>query len=129
MEPRATTGNHTESASVPKISSIFKAETHAIYLALSTISATEAKNFSIFTDSRSCLQAHQKRIPTHQNVRKLKHTIASIQNSGKKVELCRILGHIGFPGDKMANKKISQGSMNKARRIDSVPLSRPFSIY
>ena len=75
----ATTENRTNSASIPKISSIITAETHAIHLALNTISATKVKNFTIFTDSRSCLQALQKQIPTNKKVRKLKHTIANLQ--------------------------------------------------
>ena len=36
----ATTGNRTQSTSLPKFNSIFTAETHAIHLALNTTSAT-----------------------------------------------------------------------------------------
>ena len=57
----ATTGNRTGSASLTKFSSIFAAETNAIHLALNKISATKGKNFTIFTDSRNCLQALQNK--------------------------------------------------------------------
>ena len=52
----ATTGNRTESASLPIFSSVFATKTNAIHLALNTISATKGKIFFMFTDSRSCLQ-------------------------------------------------------------------------
>ena len=42
----ASTGSHTESASLSKFSSIFTEETYAIQLALNTISPTKGKNFS-----------------------------------------------------------------------------------
>ena len=49
----ATIGNRTKFASLPKFSFIFRAETHAIHLALNTISATKENNLTIFTDLRS----------------------------------------------------------------------------
>ena len=57
--------NRTKSSSLPKFSSIFTAETHAIHIAFNTIPPTKGKNFTIFTDSRSCLQALQKQFPTN----------------------------------------------------------------
>ena len=50
----ATPGNSTESASLPNFRFVFTAKTHAIYLALNTISATKGNNYSILTDSRIC---------------------------------------------------------------------------
>ena len=44
---------------------------NAIHLAFNAISATKGKNFSMFTDSRSCLQMLQEQIPTNPKVRKL----------------------------------------------------------
>ena len=80
----ATIGNRTKSASLPKFSSIFTAQTHAILLALNTIFATKGKSFTIITDSRSYLQTLQKQILTDPKVRKLKHTKASLQKIGKQ---------------------------------------------
>ena len=115
----ATTGNRTESASLPKFSSIFTAETHAIPLALNAITATKGKNFSIFTDSRSFLQALQKQIPSNPKVRKLKHTIANLQKLGKTVGLCWIAGHAGIPGNENADKKAKEASR---RQEELIPL-------
>ena len=56
----ANTVNSAKSASLPKLGSILTAETHVKHLALNTISATNRKKFSLFTDSRSYLQALQK---------------------------------------------------------------------
>ena len=69
----ATTGNRTESASLPKFSSIFTAETQTKHPALITISAIKGKNFYIFTNSRSCLQAFQKQNPTNSKLRNRAH--------------------------------------------------------
>ena len=79
----ATPGNSTESASLPNFRFVFTAKTHAIYLALNTISATRKEKFAIFTDSRNCLQALQKQNPTNLKVRKLKHNIANLQKIEK----------------------------------------------
>ena len=106
----ASTGNCIESASLPKFSSIFTAETYAIQLAPNTISAAKGKSFSIFTDSRSCLQALLKQFPTNPQVRKLKHTIAYLQKLGKTVELCWIPGHAGVSGNEIAYKKAKEAS-------------------
>ena len=76
----ATTGNRTKPASLLKISFIFKAETHAIHLALNKISATKGKNFTIFTDSLRCLQALQKQIRPTQNTKTQAHHSEPTEN-------------------------------------------------
>ena len=113
----ASTGSHPKFASLPKFSSIFIAETHAIHLALNTASATKGKKFAIFTDSRSCLQALQKQIPTTQKVRKLKHNIANLRKIGKTVELCQIPGHAGIPGTEIADTKAKASSRRQEEII------------
>ena len=128
MGAAATTGNRTESASIPKFSSIFTAETHAIHLALNKISASKVKNFTIFTDSRNCLQALQKQIPTSPKVRKLERTAANLLKLGKTMVLCWIPGHACIPGNEIAVEK-RQRSIKTERRNGSMPLSRPNSIY
>ena len=80
----ANIGSRTVSASLPKLSSIFTVETQAIHLALNTISATKGNNITIFTFSRSCLQAFQRLFPTNPKVRKFKHTLDNLQKIGKK---------------------------------------------
>ena len=75
----ATIGNRTESASLPKCSSIFTTETYAKHLTLNTKSATKGKNFTIFTDLRSCIQAIQNQIQTNSKIQKLNQTIANLQ--------------------------------------------------
>ena len=45
----ATIGNRMKSASLPKLSSIFSAETYSIHLATNIKSATKGKNSTIFT--------------------------------------------------------------------------------
>ena len=92
-----TTGQRTESASLPKLSSIFTAKAHAIHLAPNTISLSKGKNFSIFTNLRSYIQALQKQTTTYPKAPKLKHTIANLEKLGKTVEICWQPRHAGIP--------------------------------
>ena len=103
-------GSRRETASLPKFSSTFIAETHAIHLTLYTTSAIKGNNFSIFTDSRSCLQALQKQIPSNPKVRKLKHTVANQQKLGNTVGFCWIPGHEGIRGNETADEKAKEAS-------------------
>ena len=117
MGVAATIGNRRKSASLLKFNSVFTAETPAIHLALNTISAINGKNFTIFTESRSCLQALQRQIPISPKGRKLKHTIANLQEIGKIVELCWIPGHAGIPEDEVADKKAEEASRRQEEMI------------
>ena len=53
VESAATIENRTTSASLSKFSFIFTTETHAKHGALNTVSVTNRKNFSLFTDSKN----------------------------------------------------------------------------
>ena len=99
-----------KTASIPKFSSIFTAETHVIYSTMITISATKGNDFDIFADSRSCIQELQKQIPTNPKVRKLKPTLANLHKTGKTLELCWLPVHAGTPGNETADKKAKQAS-------------------
>ena len=109
VEAAGTTGNCTESAALPKVSSIIGAETHSIHLALETISASKGKNFSVSTDSRSCLQELHAKISISSKVRKLKHTIANLYKLGKTGE------HACVPGNEIANKTRCRGHSKYVR--------------
>jgi len=73
---------------LPNKASIFRAELHAISLALSLIRRSKAKNFIIFSDSMSSLEAisgFKLEIDIVQNIIK---DYTNLANTGKTIILC-----------------------------------------
>ena len=81
-------GNVTKTTRLPDKASIFRAELHAISLALSIIHRSKEKNFIIFLDSISSLEAisgFKLEIDIVQNIIK---DYTHLANSGKIIILC-----------------------------------------
>ena len=74
----ATTGNRTESASLPKFSCLFTAETHAIPLVKYNIYIGSIKLFYIHRPEKLPTSV-SKQFPTNPKVRKLTHTMENLQ--------------------------------------------------
>ena len=110
MAAAATTGNHIRTASLPNFSSKFTTETHAIHLAPTIISATKGKNFSLFTDSRTYIQALQPKTT------KTEADHSKPAEIRKNMELFWIPGHASLPGNEIADKKAKEA----ARRQEEI---------
>jgi len=83
-------GNVTKTTRLPNKASIFRAELHAISLALSLIRHSKEKKFIIFSDSVSSLKAItgcKLEIDIVQNIIK---DYTHLANSGKTIILCWI---------------------------------------
>ena len=65
----------SSSASLPKFSTIFTAEAHAIHMALNTISKSNKLTLATFSDSKSVLKAFQSRAPSNSKIRRIKHRL------------------------------------------------------
>lgn len=123
----AITEGQAKSASLPKHASIFTAEAYAVHMTVDLIRTSKRKKFSVFTDSRSVLQALDSSIPTNPLIRKLKHKLADLQQDQKEVELCWVPGHAGIPGNETADRKAKEAARKRAELIicpytDVIPL-------
>jgi len=89
----------TKSTRLTDKSSIFRAELHAISLALAVIRRTKENNFIIFSDSMSSLEAisgFKLEIDIVQNTIK---DYTPLANSGKTIILCWIPSHVNIRGN------------------------------
>ena len=96
-------GNVTKTTRLPNKASIFRAELHAISLALSLIRRSKEKNFIIFSDSMSSLEALsglKLEIDIVQNIIK---DYTNIANIGKTIILCWIPSHVNIHGNERAD--------------------------
>lgn len=94
---------------LPHYASAFQAELAAIYLALShaheTLGNSERRDFHIFSDSVSALQALQQR-QKRDNVELLSaihHQMAHLHRDGANINLHWIPGHVGVAGNERAD--------------------------
>jgi len=96
-------GNVTKTTRLPNKSSIFRAELHAISLALAVIVRSKEKNFIIFSDSMSSLEAisgFKLEIDIVQNIIK---DYTHLANSGKTIIFCWIPSHVNIRGNERAD--------------------------
>ena len=96
-------GNVTKATRLPNKASIFRAELYAISLALSLIRCSKEKNFIIFSDSMSSLDAisgFKLEIDIVQNITK---DYTHLANSDKTIILCWISSHVNIRGNERAD--------------------------
>jgi len=89
-------GSVTKTTRLLNKSSIFRAELHAISLALAVIRHSKEKNFSIFSDSMLSLEAisgFKLKIDIVQNIIK---DYTHLANSGMTIILCWIPSHVNI---------------------------------
>ena len=105
---------------LPDKSSIFSAEARAIQMALSYIATYNQKNYIIYSDSLSCLQAIKS--TEHRNPA-ISHIQAQIHNlivNGKRITLCWIPGHVGIKGNEEADN-IAKRGISKPIYTEPIP--------
>ena len=96
-------GSVTKTTRLPNKSSIFRSELHAISLALAVIRRSKEKNFIIFSDSMSSLEAisgFKLEIDIVQNIIK---DYTHLANTGKTSILCWIPSHVNIRDNERAD--------------------------
>ena len=88
-----------KSVRLPSNASIFRAELYAISLALNIIRRCRDKDFIIFSDSMSSLQALSGFKLEIDLVQKILKEYTTLTNSGKSIVLC----HVNIPGNERAD--------------------------
>jgi len=92
-----------ESVRLPNNTSIFRAELHAIMLAVRLIRKRKEKNFIIFSDSMSSLQALNGFKLELDLIRNILKDYLHLTAIGKTVMLCWIPSHVNIPGNEKAD--------------------------
>ena len=87
-----------------KFSSIFSAEAKAIEMALSEVKNSRNRNFIIFSDSKSTLQALLHSHPSNPQIIRVVHSYNQAILQGKSIVFCWIPSHIGIRGNEEADK-------------------------
>ena len=89
---------------IPGYSSIFTAEAYAIMMALVKIEDSEEKNFMIFSDSKSCLQALAHLKTDHPIVVQILDKLNDLKEANYDIRFCWVPGHVGLRGNELADR-------------------------
>ena len=90
-------------ARLPNSASPFTAELTAIVHALKHIYTTKAKNFVIYTDSKSAIDAISKYNTFHPLAQKAQEWLFLIYARFKSVCFCWVPAHVGIKGNEQAD--------------------------
>ena len=107
---------------LPDKCTIFSAEAVALINALKIVKASQLRQFTIFTDSLSCLQSIQNEDINNQLILTFLEQYTQCTLRGKYIVLCWIPSHIGIPGNEMADKYAKE-----AIDEDITPIEVPYT--
>ena len=107
--------------SLPNEASVYTAELVALKYALDLVKDTNERSTTIFSDSRSALEAIQDFYPRNPIVREIQKKTDKLIRKGKAVTFCWIPAHVGVPGNEKADKAAKEAiKSNQAR--DRIPI-------
>ena len=118
----AVIDNHSSIERLPDKSSIFSAELHALYLALDRVETADddERNFIIFSDSKSALQAISGQNWTHPLVLYILERLNwLVHYQEKRILFYWIPSHVGIRGNEKANAAAKAGLSG---RVTNVPI-------
>ena len=118
----AVIDNYSSIERLPDKSSIFSAELHALYLALDRVETADddERNFIIFSDSKSALQAISGQDWTHPLVLYILERLNwLVQYQEKRILFYWIPSHVGIRGNEKADAAAKAGL---SRRVSNVPI-------
>ena len=105
-------GIFNRKGALPQVASNFTAELYAVLSALEKIITLNQRNFTIFIDSRSALQALEVFNTLHPIVVKILQWVFILHCRGQKVEFCWVPAHVGVLGnekaDSLAKKAVAE---------------------
>ena len=114
----AVIDNYSSIERLPDKSSIFSAELHALYLALDRVETTDddERNFIIFSDSKSALQAISGEDWTHPLVLYILERLNwLVQYQDKRILFYWIPSHVGIIGNEKADTAGKAGLLKKSQ--------------
>ena len=90
-------------------SSVFIAELFAIWAAIAFVSVSNKQRCTIYSDSRSALQALEKLYSDHPLVQKIQEAIFTANTQGLIISFCWVPGHVGIMGNSLADAVAKAG--------------------
>jgi len=97
------TPNFVKTARLPDNASIFTAKIHALDMALDIIHHTRSKDYVVFSDSLSSLQAIESCKVENPLILKILKNHNQLINSGKSITFCWTPSHVGIRGNEDAD--------------------------
>jgi len=93
--------NSVKAVRLPDNASIFTAELHALDIALGFIRRTRSKDYVVYSDSLSSLQAIDSCKVENPLIFKILKDHSQLINSGESITFCWIPSHVGKPFDEI----------------------------
>lgn len=115
------TTNYSHSIRLPRLTSIFTAEAHAITLALDYIQDSTHKDYMVCSDSKSCLQALESMKTEHPKIAEILKRDNKLRIQGKQIIYCWIPGHCGLEGNDTADRLAKEASKKEIIKIPIPP--------
>ena len=125
-------GNHTYSERLPDEASIYSAEQHALYLAQDHIETSDAKDFIVWSDSKSSLTAMERKKWRQPLVQKLLIRHHELTEQGKNIKYGWVPGHVGIRGNDLVDTAAKNGTNlqpNQEVHIPSLDLKGKVNVY
>ena len=108
-------------AKLPDSASVFTAEMTAIVQALELACGSEAKQFVIYSDSKSALDSLSRFNTFHPLIQKAQEWLFSISSRYKSVRFCWVPAHVGIQGNEEADKEARIAASAEIINIKKVP--------
>ena len=106
--------------------SVYSSELYAIQIALRIIERSPNLTFTIFTDSRSALQAIRSGDCCHPIISEILSIIAQLRLASKSICICWVPGHVNISGNEKADEAARQAATSDARPFNRGVPSRDF---
>ena len=101
---------------------VFTAEIMAILYATILIKQSTKSLFTIYTDSRSSIEALNRYEHNNSLVKKTKIVIDKMREKGKLIEICWIPAHVGIIGNEKADEQAKKAIKEKPRCNERIPI-------
>ena len=117
----AITRDRMIQASLPKEASVYTAELTALLNALKLIEESVDTEFTIYTDSRSALQAINEFNPKNKTIKDIQILSHRILSNNKSIKMCWIPAHVGVKGNEEADKAAKEAVEKERMEVKMPP--------
>lgn len=99
--------------------SIYSAELYALTLAMDIINDSPYNNFTIFSDSKSSIQALRAYDSNHPIISQITEQLLLLAQAGKSITLCWVPGHVDITGNDKADTEAKRASTSADRPVNT----------